>query len=79
MEFDVTTLTPDNRVAAKHVNISTNMEDINLLINEKTSISYNYAGRVILNPNNVTYDNQIPISKHLKYLQNMLVLKEINL
>ena len=35
------------------------MEDINLLINEKTSISYNYAGRVILNPNNVTYDNQI--------------------
>ena len=60
MEFDVTTLTPDKMVAAKHVNISTDMDDINLIINEKLSLSYNYAGRVILNPNNVTYDNRIP-------------------
>ena len=60
MEFDVTTLTPNNMVAAKHVNISADMENVNLIINEKLSLSYNYAGRVILNPNNVTYDNKIP-------------------
>ena len=60
MEFDVTTLTPDNMVAAKHVNVSSDMENVNLIINEKLSLSYNYAGRVILNPNNVTYDNKIP-------------------
>ena len=60
MEFDVTTLTPDNMIAAKHVNISEGMDEINLIIMDKQSLSYNYAGRVILNPNNVTYDSSIP-------------------
>ena len=60
MEFDITTLTPDNMIAAEHVNISEDMGDINLVILEKQSLSYNYAGRVILNPNNVTYDSSIP-------------------
>ena len=60
MEFDITTLTPDNMIAAEHVNISVDMDEINLVIRDKQSLSYNYAGRVILNPNNVTYDSSIP-------------------
>jgi len=60
MNFDVTTLTPDNMVAALNVNISEEMGEINLVIFDKQSLSYNYAGRVILNPNNMTYDASIP-------------------
>tara|TARA_Y100001980_G_C14556630_1_gene348944 strand:+ start:1307 stop:11071 length:9765 start_codon:yes stop_codon:yes gene_type:complete len=60
MEFDVTTETPDGMVSATNVNISKDMDNVNLIIFAKQSVSWYHSGKVLLNPNNVTYDNSIP-------------------
>ena len=60
MEFDITTETPDGMVTAMHFTVSDEMSTVDLVIFEKNSLAWNHAGKVILNPNNVTYDSSVP-------------------